>query len=161
MVGLLPIAAIGGLYLLTKKKGGGGIGKITKAVDVNKGLLGDAVKGIGAGTLVNVADKKFLGGRVTRLGIPLGRSINGKALTLNATDVLTYFVVSGGLKVDKKHIGTGLATVGAKKIAELYDWIDPPFSIPSSIASMNAGISKGARSPGMLSSTIPKLNLVS
>ena len=101
-------------------------------VDSNKGLLGNAVRGIGVGTLANVADKKFLGGRLTAAGISLGQNINGKPVTLNATDALTWFAVSGfKLKVNTKELITIFSTLGAKKYFELMDYIDPPTPMAS------------------------------
>jgi hypothetical protein len=158
-----PLLLAAGALVASKtgvlKKVGLGGGK--KMLDVTKGPLAKGVTGLGVGTLANVADKKFLGGTLTRYGISLGKNVNGKPLTLNATDLLTYYATTGGFKFSKKDLVSGAMVIGAKKIGELYDWIDPPMlGIPSRIASLNAGVSFTG-SPGMVASGVPNLNLTS
>lgn len=124
-----PLLVAGGVgaYVLTQKgKGGGKLGSVKKVLNIEKGPLAKPIKGLGTGTLVNIADKKFLGGRLTAIGVPLGKTLNGKPLNINATDVLTYFITTGGLKVSKKDLISGIVTVGVKKVGEAFDWIDPP-----------------------------------
>ena len=106
-------------------------GKILKGgkkfVDVSKGPLGSAVTGLGVGTLVNVADKQFLGGRMASYGlaIPGGYTVDGKALNINGTDVATYVAINGIRVPSKGGLLTALITIGVKKYAELKGWIDP------------------------------------
>lgn len=96
-------------------------------INADRGLVGNAVKGIGVGTLANVADKKLLQGKLTAAGISLGQNINGKPVTLNLTDALTWFVISGmKLKLSTKELITIVSTIGIKKVFEAYDYIDPP-----------------------------------
>jgi hypothetical protein len=119
---LLALAAGG--FVLTKGKllkGG------KKIIDTTKGPFGAAVQGLGVGTLANVADKKLLQGKLTAYGIPLGaQTINGKPLTLNGTDALTYVAINGIKIPSKGNIITTLITLGVKKYFEAYDYIDPP-----------------------------------
>lgn len=156
---LLPIAA--GALLLKGKKGMGSFSP-KKLLNVSSGPASNVVKGLGVGTIANVIDKKFTGGMLTRYGIGFGQSINGKPLTVNVTDIVTYYATTGGLKFSKKDLITGGIAIAAKKIGEAYDYIDPPFfAVPSSISSMNRGFTTGAVSPGMINSSVPNLKLVS
>lgn len=98
---------------------------LKKLTNIDGGIIGNVVDGLGVGTLINVADKKFLGGKLTTTGFPLGgRTINGKPLTLNITDAATAFVVTKG-KFSTKYIVPIIAAVGVKKYFEAYDYIDP------------------------------------
>lgn len=104
-----------------------GIGKRGKLVDTTTGIVGDAAQGLGIGTIWNVADKKFLGGKLTAMGVSLGQTVNGKPLCLNVTDALTYASVVG-LKspLAKGNLVKGAIAVGIKKVFEAFDYIDPP-----------------------------------
>ncbi len=103
------------------------MGKLTSLVNVESGPIGDVVLGLGTGTLANVADKKLLQGKLTGMGIGLGFSINGRLVTLNLTDVVTYLAINKfSLKFTTKKIFATLISLGAKKFFELNDYIDPP-----------------------------------
>lgn len=153
-----PLLVAGGVgaYVLTQKgKGGGKLGSVKKVLNIEKGPLAKPIKGLGTGTLVNIADKKFLGGRLTAIGVPLGKTLNGKPLNINATDVLTYFITTGGLKVSKKDLISGIVTVGVKKVGEAFDWIDPPLlpvSNSAGVAQYSFGFSGPAPSVKTVSS---------
>lgn len=101
-------------------------------MDPTRGLLGDAVQGIGVGTLANVADKKLLQGKLTAAGVGLGQTINGKPLTINLTDALTWFIISKGkIRISSRELMTILGTIGVKKVFEAFDYIDPPTPLAS------------------------------
>lgn len=104
-----------------------GFMKKNKIVDTTTGVIGDAVQGIGIGTVWNVVDKRFAGGKMTATGVGLGFNINAKPVCLNVTDALTYGSVVG-LKspLAKGNLVKGLIALGAKKVFEAFDYIDPP-----------------------------------
>lgn len=109
-----------------------GIGKKGKLVDTTQGYIGNAVQGLGIGTVWNVADKKFFNGKMTAMGVSIGQTLNAKPLCLNVTDALTYASVVGlSLKFDTKHLIAGAIAVGVKKVFEAFDYIDPPVNTPS------------------------------
>jgi len=77
-----------------------------------------------------VADKKLLQGKLTAAGINLGQTLNGKPLTLNLTDALTWFVIGGmKLKLSSRELITIVSTIGVKKVFEAFDYIDPPTTL--------------------------------
>lgn len=104
----------------------------------HKGLVGDAVQSLGVSTIVNVVDKKALGGRLTTAGVNIGQTLNGKALSLNATDAITLMAVVGspGNWMKKNGMLKAAITLGVKKFAEAFDYIDPP--TPLAAADPNA-----------------------
>lgn len=91
----------------------------------SQGPVHYGVLGIGVGTLINVADKKFLAGRLTAAGLSLGRTLNGKPLTLNVTDAATLMSTTG-LDLKPRGLMTGGIVLGVKKVFEAFDYIDPP-----------------------------------
>lgn len=105
---------------------------LSKPLASSRGALGKladvAIKGLGGGAAVNVADKVILQGRMTGIGVTLPFTLPGMTapLRFNLTDV-AYFWLINGLKVPK---GRGalwvLAGLGLKKVGEGKGWIDPP-----------------------------------
>lgn len=102
------------------------------------GLIADAVQSLGTSTIVNVVDKKALQGKLTSAGVAIGQTINGKALTLNATDAIVLMATVGapGNWLKKNGLMKAGITLAVKKVAEAFDYIDPP--TPMDAANPNA-----------------------
>ena len=91
--------------------------------------MANAVQSLGTATIINVADKKALGGKLTNLAFPLmGQTLGGKPLSLNATDAI-FWLANVGPTIKKGALVKGLTGLAIKKFAEAFDYIDPPFPL--------------------------------
>ena len=95
----------------------------------SRGPVGQILKGIvygaGGGTAANIFDKKLTQGKISAAGIQLGKTLNGKPLTLNGTDVVAL-AITNGIKMPTRGSAIAMAvTLGIKKYFEAYDYIDP------------------------------------
>lgn len=90
-----------------------------------KGFVGDRAVALGVKTIYNWADKRFLNGRLTSMGVSLGQTLNGQPLSINVTDGLLALTLTGIQTSTKGLIDMG-ANFGVTKAAEAFDIIDPP-----------------------------------
>ena len=99
----------------------GPVGMISKSV----------VFGLGGGAAADIFDKQATKGALTRAGIPLGKTLNGKPLTLNATDAAALVLVNGIKIPTVKTVIPMVIVLGIKKWAESKDLIDPYEALPA------------------------------
>lgn len=91
----------------------------------NTGMVGDALKSLGIKTGINYVDKRFLGGKLTSTGLSIGKSLNGKPLSLNATDLIFALGTTGVTTSSSKLVPLAV-NFAVVKSAEAFDVIDPP-----------------------------------